>query len=65
MVFFLPTPVFVPIKFVVNDKEVTKIMVLPEPRSIPVTMAVTYVLYIKSLNQNKALQPHMNTIPMK
>ena len=39
-----PLPVFDPIKFVVNDKEVTKIIVLPVPRRIPVTMAVTYEL---------------------
>ena len=56
---------FVPIRFVVKDKDVTKIIVLPLPKRTPVTIAVTYGLYIKSLNQNRALQHHINKIPIK
>lgn len=39
-----PLPVFEPIKLVVNDRDVTNMIVLPDPRSIPVTIDVTYGL---------------------
>ena len=43
-----PDPVFFPIRLVVNDNEVTRIIVQPAPSSIPVTIAVASMLYMAS-----------------